>query len=40
MLVDVPSSGIRGTTHVPVSDSNNVVMADLPSEFLRQKGLD
>ena len=39
-LVELPSIGIRGNTHFPMSDLNNVTIADLLSEFLRKKGLD
>ncbi len=37
-LVELPSIGIRGNTHFPMSDLNNVAIADLLSEFLHQKG--
>jgi len=39
-LVDLPSIGIRGNTHFPMSDLNNAAIADLLSHFLRKKGLD
>ena len=39
-VVHLPEVGIRGNTHFPMSDLNNVVIADLLSEFLRQKHLD
>jgi pimeloyl-ACP methyl ester carboxylesterase len=39
-VVHLPESGIRGNTHFPFSDLNNVEIADLLSRFLRQKGLD
>jgi len=39
-LVDLPSIGIRGNTHFPMSDLNNVEIANHLSEFLRQKRLD
>ncbi len=39
-LVELPALGIRGNTHFPMSDLNNVQIADLLSEFLRQKHLD
>jgi pimeloyl-ACP methyl ester carboxylesterase len=39
-LVELPAIGIRGNTHFPMSDLNNVTIADLLSEFLHQKGLD
>ena len=39
-LVELPSVGIRGNTHFPMSDLNNVQVADHLSAWLRQKGLD
>lgn len=39
-LVHLPSIGIRGNTHFPFSDLNNLEIADLLSEFLAKKGLD
>jgi hypothetical protein len=39
-LVELPSIGIRGNTHFPMSDLNNVEIANHLSEFLRQKRLD
>ncbi|MGQ0643015.1 MAG: alpha/beta hydrolase [Gemmatimonadaceae bacterium] len=39
-LVEMPAIGIRGNTHFPMSDLNNVAIADHMSEFLRTKGLD
>jgi pimeloyl-ACP methyl ester carboxylesterase len=39
-LVHLPDLGIRGNTHFPFSDLNNLQIADLMSEFLKQKGLD
>jgi alpha/beta hydrolase family protein len=39
-LVELPALGIRGNTHFPMSDLNNVEIANLLSEFLRQKHLD
>lgn len=39
-LVHLPEIGIRGNTHFPFSDLNNVQIADLMSDFLAQKGLD
>ncbi len=39
-LVHLPTIGIRGNTHFPFSDLNNVQIADLMSEFLKSKGLD
>ncbi len=39
-LVHLPEIGIRGNTHFPFSDLNNVQIADLMSEFLKKKKLD
>ncbi len=39
-LVHLPSIGIKGNTHFPMSDLNNVQIADLVSTFLVQKKLD
>jgi hypothetical protein len=39
-VVHLPELGIRGNTHFPFSDLNNVEVANLMSEFLRKKKLD
>ena len=39
-LVHLPDIGIRGNTHFPFSDLNNVQIADLLSAFLAKNGLD
>lgn len=39
-VVHLPDLGIRGNTHFPFSDLNNLEIADLMSGFLHQKGLD
>lgn len=39
-VVHLPEIGIRGNTHFPFSDLNNLEIADLMSEFLKTKGLD
>jgi pimeloyl-ACP methyl ester carboxylesterase len=39
-LVHLPDLGIRGNTHFPFSDLNNLQIADLMSKFLEQKKLD
>lgn len=39
-LVRLPEIGVRGNTHFPMSDLNNVEIADLMSRFLKEKGLD
>ena len=39
-LVDLPEIGIRGNTHFPMSDLNNLEIADHLSAFLKSKRLD
>jgi pimeloyl-ACP methyl ester carboxylesterase len=39
-VVHLPEIGIKGNTHFPFSDLNNVEIADLMSEWLNEKGLD
>ena len=39
-IVHLPETGIYGNTHFPFSDLNNIEIADLMSEFLKEKGLD
>jgi Alpha/beta hydrolase family len=39
-VVHLPEIGIRGNTHFPFSDLNNLQIADQVSKFLAQKGLD
>jgi hypothetical protein len=39
-VVDLPAIGIRGNTHFPMSDLNNVEIANHLSAFLGSKGLD
>ncbi|MGE5499966.1 MAG: alpha/beta hydrolase [Syntrophothermus sp.] len=39
-LVHLPEIGIKGNTHFPFSDLNNSEIADLMSEWLKEKGLD
>ena len=39
-VVHLPEIGIRGNTHFPFNDLNNVEVADLLSAFLREKSLD
>lgn len=39
-LVHLPEIDIRGNTHFPMSDMNNLEIADLLSKFLKEKGLD
>lgn len=39
-VVHLPTIGIKGNTHFPFSDLNNVEIADLTSKWLKDKGLD
>jgi hypothetical protein len=39
-VVHLPQIGIRGNTHFPFSDLNNLEIADLLAKFLEKKGLD
>jgi hypothetical protein len=39
-VVHLPEIGIKGNTHFPFSDLNNVEIADLLSAWLKKKGLD
>lgn len=39
-VVHLPEIGIKGNTHFPFSDLNNVQIADLMSQWLKAKGLD
>lgn len=39
-VVHLPEIGIYGNTHFPFSDLNNVAIADLLSDWMREKGLD
>ena len=39
-VVHLPEIGIRGNTHFPFSDLNNVEIADQVSKFLAEKKLD
>lgn len=39
-VVHLPEIGIKGNTHFPFSDLNNLEIADLMSEWLKEKGLD
>ena len=35
-----PDAGLKGNTHLPFADMNNVAVADLLSKFLTENGLD
>ncbi len=39
-VVHLPEIGIKGNTHFPFSDLNNIEIADLMSKWLKGKGLD
>lgn len=39
-VVHLPEIGIKGNTHFPFSDLNNIEIADLLSRWLKEKGLD
>ncbi len=39
-VIHLPEIGITGNTHFPFSDLNNMEIADLMSEWLKEKGLD
>ena len=39
-VVHLPEIGIRGNTHFPFSDLNNLEVADLMEKFLASKNLD
>jgi pimeloyl-ACP methyl ester carboxylesterase len=39
-VVHLPEIGIKGNTHFPFSDLNNAEIADLMSDWLKEKGLD
>jgi hypothetical protein len=39
-VIHLPEIGIKGNTHFPFSDLNNIEIADLLSKWLKEKGLD
>ena len=39
-VVHLPEAGLKGNTHFPFSDLNNIEVADLMSKWLKEKGLD
>lgn len=39
-LLVLPDMGIRGNTHAPFADTNNLEVARLMEEWLHKKGLD
>lgn len=38
-LIHLPEIGIKGNTHFPMSDLNNIQIADLVAKFLAEKHL-
>jgi hypothetical protein len=39
-LVELPKIGVYGNTHFPMSDLNNIEIADLLSKWLKERGLE
>jgi pimeloyl-ACP methyl ester carboxylesterase len=39
-VIHLPEAGLKGNTHFPFSDLNNIEVADLMSKWLKEKGLD
>jgi len=39
-LLSLPEVGVLGNTHFPMSDLNNLTVADLLSRYLHERGLD
>jgi hypothetical protein len=39
-VIHLPEIGVKGNTHFPFSDLNNIEIADLMSKWLKEKGLD
>jgi hypothetical protein len=39
-VLQLPDAGLKGNTHIPFADMNNVAVADLLSKFLAEHGLD
>lgn len=39
-VVHLPEVGLKGNTHFPFSDLNNIQVADLMNKWLKEKGLD
>ena len=39
-VLQLPEAGLKGNTHIPFADMNNVAVADLLSKFLAENGLD
>lgn len=40
IVVHLPEIGIKGNTHFPFPDPNDIEIADLLSGWLKEKGLD
>lgn len=39
-VIELPKVGIKGNTHFPMSDTNNVQVAEHLAKWLKEKGLD
>jgi hypothetical protein len=39
-VIHLPEIGIKGNTHFPFADLNNIEIADQLSKWLKDKGLD
>lgn len=39
-VIHLPEAGLKGNTHFPFSDLNNIAVGDLMSKWLKEKGLD
>ena len=39
-VIHLPEAGLYGNTHFPMSDLNNVEVAELMAKWLHEKGLD
>jgi hypothetical protein len=39
-LIYLPDIGIKGNTHFPMSDLNNLEIANLMADWLKEKGLE
>ena len=39
-VLRLPDAGLKGNTHIPFADMNNIAVADLLSKFLAENGLD
>ncbi len=39
-VIELPKVGIKGNTHFPMSDTNNVQVEEYLAKWLKEKGLD